>query len=322
MKMDQPLVSVCMITYNHEDYIAEAIEGVLMQKTHFPFELIIGEDESSDGTRNICTDYVNRYPDKIRLFLRSRKKVLVINGRPTGRFNFVENIKAAKGKYIAICPGDDYWTDPGKLQAQVDVLEQNPDCVACYHWQRNTVRDKNGKFTEQEAPRRGEDGYVSELKSDVGRIFSFQLRPQSRTLLFRNVFAERDFPDWFFKTQYGDISLCFLLGKYGKFYFIDKEMAVYRVHNSGVSSIFKNTRGYVFGNREWIRLLVYALGHYDYSYQQEALQGIKVFVERIRKATGDSWLERFRLRRFMKKELDAPRPFKKEMIALLNNQTR
>lgn len=103
-----PKVSVVIITYNHADFIADAIEGALMQETDFPYEIIIGEDESEDGTREICIDYAERYPERIRLFLRSREDVIYINGRPTGRFNSVESLKAARGEYIAACEGDDY----------------------------------------------------------------------------------------------------------------------------------------------------------------------------------------------------------------------
>lgn len=93
---ETPLVSVKMITYNHEPYIAQAIEGALMQKTDFPYEILIGEDNSSDGTREICKRYADEYPDKIRLFLNDRKNVIYINGRPTVRWNFVNLLKMPK----------------------------------------------------------------------------------------------------------------------------------------------------------------------------------------------------------------------------------
>ena len=97
-----PKVSVCVQAYNHASYIAQALDSVLMQETDFDFELIIGEDESSDGTREICIRYAEQHPDRIRLFLRSREDVIYINGRATGRYNFVENLRAARGEYIAL----------------------------------------------------------------------------------------------------------------------------------------------------------------------------------------------------------------------------
>ena len=122
-----PLVSVCTTTYNHKAFISQAMEGALIQKTDFPYEILIGEDDSTDGTREICKEYAAKHPDKIRLFLNDRKNVIYINGRPTGRWNFINLLKNSKGKYIALCEGDDYWIDPLKLQKQVDFLEANPD---------------------------------------------------------------------------------------------------------------------------------------------------------------------------------------------------
>ena len=116
------IVSVLMITYNHENFIREAIDGVLMQKTTFPIELIIGEDCSTDSTRKIVVEYAEKYPDLIRPLLPGSNLGMMKN--------FNKTMEAAKGKYIAICEGDDYWTDPLKLQKQVDILEANENIVA------------------------------------------------------------------------------------------------------------------------------------------------------------------------------------------------
>lgn len=118
--MSEPLVSVKMLTYNHAPYIAQAIEGVLMQKTTFPFELVIGEDCSTDGTREIVFDYAKRYPDVIRVLTSEQNVGANENGT---RVNAV-----LRGKYIAWCEGDDYWHRDDKLQMQVDYLESHPDC--------------------------------------------------------------------------------------------------------------------------------------------------------------------------------------------------
>ena len=131
--MIKPLVSVCCITYQHVHYIKGALDGFLMQKTDFPFEICLGEDESDDGTREICQEYAKKYPDKIRLFLRRREDVIYINGCATGRYNIIETLKECKGKYIAHCDGDDYWTDPYKLQKQVDFMEKNNDFSLVFH---------------------------------------------------------------------------------------------------------------------------------------------------------------------------------------------
>ena len=118
-----PVVSVHMITYNHEPYIRQAIGGVMMQKTEFEFELVIGEDASQDKTREICFEYQKKYPDKIRV-LWSEYNVGV-NG------NLSRTLARCRGEYIAFCEGDDYWTDPLKLQKQVDVMRQHLNAGLC-----------------------------------------------------------------------------------------------------------------------------------------------------------------------------------------------
>ncbi|MEJ5183860.1 MAG: glycosyltransferase [Rectinemataceae bacterium] len=129
----EPLVSVVTITYQHAPYIRQCLDSILMQETDFPFELIIGEDGSTDGTREICIEYANRYPDKIRLFLRDRNLTQYYNeDGQVIRFNGHFSRAAARGKYIAICEGDDYWIDRFKLARQSMFLEKNNDTVLCH----------------------------------------------------------------------------------------------------------------------------------------------------------------------------------------------
>ncbi len=114
-----PLVSVHMITYNHEPYIAQAIEGVLMQQTDFPFELVIGEDCSTDRTREIALEFQKKYPETIRVITGER------NVGPSA--NELRTDAACRGRYVAYCEGDDYWHHPHKLQKQTDYLEAHPE---------------------------------------------------------------------------------------------------------------------------------------------------------------------------------------------------
>lgn len=120
-----PLLSVVTITYNHAPYIAKCIEGVLMQKVNFPMEFIIADDCSTDETRSICEEYAAKYPGLIRLVFPKSNIGAVMNEQ--------QAFLTAKGKYIATCEGDDYWTDPLKLQKQVDFLEAHPDYSVCFH---------------------------------------------------------------------------------------------------------------------------------------------------------------------------------------------
>lgn len=129
---DDPIVSVCVQTYQHVDYIEDCLEGILMQETDFSFEILLGEDASTDGTREICIEYAKKYPEKIRLFLHERENNIEIGGQPSGRFNFLYNLYSARGKYIALCEGDDYWTDPLKLQKQVEFMEANEEYGLVY----------------------------------------------------------------------------------------------------------------------------------------------------------------------------------------------
>lgn len=121
----QPIVSIILITFNHQEYIAQCIESILNQKTNFDFEIIIGEDDSNDSSRKICLEYANKYPDKIRLLLHSKENKIYINGNPTGSFNILYCMNVCRGKFVAFCEGDDYWHNTEKLQLQYDFLINN-----------------------------------------------------------------------------------------------------------------------------------------------------------------------------------------------------
>lgn len=119
-----PMVSICMLAYNLEPFVGKAIEGVLQQDVNFPIELVIGEDCSRDGTRVVCENYAALHPDRIRLLPSG-----VNLGMPG---NAARTLAECRGKYIAICDGDDIWTDPTKLRQQIEFLEKNPDYGIVY----------------------------------------------------------------------------------------------------------------------------------------------------------------------------------------------
>ncbi|WP_051287120.1 glycosyltransferase family 2 protein [Algoriphagus mannitolivorans] len=129
--MKQPLVSVCIPTFQHKSFIEQCLDSVLAQNTNFDFEIILGEDDSTDGTRVICQEYAAKYPDKIRIFLRKDQDKIPLLGRKSGRINYLENFRAAQGKYIAMLDGDDCWVRLDKLQKQVEMLEKNPEAFLC-----------------------------------------------------------------------------------------------------------------------------------------------------------------------------------------------
>ena len=135
--MSSILVNIVMVTYNHRNYIEQAIESALMQKASFKYKLIIGEDFSTDGTREIVKRYADKYPDKI-IPIFQQKNI-------GGRLNFIEVINKSTAKYIAILEGDDYWTDKYKLQKQVNFLENNFDCSCCFHAAKRVYEKKSKK---------------------------------------------------------------------------------------------------------------------------------------------------------------------------------
>lgn len=274
------MVSVCVQTYQHANYIRECLNSVLMQQTSFPIEIILGEDESSDGTREICEEYAEKHSDIIRLFLRSRKDVIYVNGHATGRYNFIENLKTARGKYVALLEGDDYWTDPHKLQKQVDFMDEHPECVVCHHWHKYAYPSGNdGAFKEQSAPTQGQ-GFLPQEIATVREIFANKLRVKTRTALFRNVIEE--YPHWIWKVAYGDVPLSMLLGKYGKFGFINESMAIYRQTGQGAASTGKNHHDFFLNHYlNWVHIWEYGILHYKGQYFDEAQSTILYFYRFI-----------------------------------------
>lgn len=227
--MNSPKVSVSLITYNHARFIAEAIDSVLAQVTTFPFELIIGEDESSDGTREIVQQYAEKYPDRIRLNLHSRSTNISYGGRPTSRHNFVTNVRSATGQYVALMDGDDFWSAPEKLQRQVEFLDSHPECSVCFH--RVTIVDEKGKEIGKKALV-GPDQSTYTL-SDLLRRRFFAKAPS--VMFRRGLFDE--FPEWYYRCPVSDFPLHVLNGLRGNFGYLAKEMGAYRIHAGGIWSL-------------------------------------------------------------------------------------
>jgi glycosyltransferase involved in cell wall biosynthesis len=171
-----PLVSVLMVAYNHADYIAEAIEGVVSQQCDFPFELVIGEDNSQDETRNIVMNYQLRYPAIIRV---------VYSARNVGAgANFQRIVSKARGEYVAFCDGDDHWCASHKLAAEVELIRNNPE-VGVVHtdWVRSHIVGSSWvvswkKYVHRRVPKRL-------LEGDVFRTFHYPKILRSCTVLFR-----------------------------------------------------------------------------------------------------------------------------------------
>jgi len=214
---EKPLVSVCMIAYNHEDFIAQAIEGVLMQKTNFDLELVIGDDYSTDETRKICNEYKKEFPDKIRILERERNLGMSAN--------FADTLEDCLGKYVALCEGDDYWTDPFKIQKQIDFLEKNTDFAICFH-NADVLDEETGNISKDFYPyRRG----VAEFADLLCGLYV-----PTASCVFRNNLFEQ-FPDFFYDYAL-DIILNLLNARHGKLKFFDETMSVYRSHRGNYTN--------------------------------------------------------------------------------------
>lgn len=209
-----------MITYNHEPYIAQAIEGVLMQETDFPVELVIGEDCSTDNTRKICEDYARRFPGRVRLLIRESNLGVARN--------FADTLNQCSGEFIALCEGDDYWTDIEKLSLQVDFLEENPHFSSSFH--RSQIRYEGAG---------SKDRLTEQIEPDVLDYEGFLQRKgnciRTETVVFRKS-CFSGFPEGSDSLRLSDWVLHLLLAKVGPIKYIDRVMSVYRIHPGGVWS--------------------------------------------------------------------------------------
>ena len=223
---DVPLVSIICTTYNHENFIAQALEGFVMQKTNFPYEIIVHDDASTDRTADIVRDYETKYPE---LFVTIYQKENQFSKREKSIWADI-TFPLARGKYIALCEGDDYWTDPYKLQKQVEFLEGNSDLVICTHVVKEI--DNNENFIRLLTPEILKDKYTY-------RDINISITLWTNSVLFRNILT--CIPSWITKLPAGDFPLWLLLTKYGNIGYVDEQMSVYRNNNKGIHSSLSRT---------------------------------------------------------------------------------
>lgn len=205
-----------MITYGHEEFIREAIEGVLMQQVNFDLELIISNDCSPDKTDEVIQEILKHHP-------LAAKIVYIRHDTNIGMMpNFIFALQQCKGKYTALCEGDDYWTNPHKLQKQIDFLEANQEYVACFH---NADVIENGSIINDYCYIH-EDRKIDakEIIINGGGIFP------TASLVYKNVV---ELPDFAVSTKAGDTALAFTLLKAGDFYYMNQKMCNYRKHTGG-----------------------------------------------------------------------------------------
>lgn len=216
-----PTVSVIMITYNHEKYIKQAIEGVLMQKCNFEIELIIANDCSTDKTDEIVQNILNS--DSRSSIIKYVNHSTNIGMMP----NFLDALKKAKGKYIAICEGDDYWVNSGKLEQQLEVLEQNLDSSVCFHATKYIHKDisKDFVYRPSRIPKKGKFSIKHAIVKGGGFM-------KMNSMFFRQNFL-REIPDYMYTAPVADVPLMLLLAFKGNISYIDEPMSAYRVMAQG-----------------------------------------------------------------------------------------
>jgi glycosyltransferase involved in cell wall biosynthesis len=211
-------LSVAIITYNHERFIAQAIESVLSQRVNFSYEIIIGEDCSTDGTRGVIADFALRHPQHIKTLLR--------NKNIGANRNFAETFAACRGEYVAYLEGDDYWTSVDKLQRQIDFLDADSSCaISCTHAR---VVDEIGGAPYDTLPAFPAGRY--ELADLLKTNFVMPCTMVLRRALVGNL------PNWLLKMKIGDWPLCALVARYGSIDLTDEITAAYRIHAGGVWS--------------------------------------------------------------------------------------
>src|ERR1035437_1524868 len=217
--MGEPLVSVCTITYNHEAYLRQAIESVLAQQTSFDFELVIGEDCSTDQTREIALEYQKAHPDVVRV-LRNTARLGAMK-------NFEHTLAACRSKYVAFLDGDDFWTSPQKLQRQVDVLEAHRDISVVFHPVHIVPEPEPGQarvFPRWVMPQR------TSIRDVLRGIYM-----HTSSLMVRNPHFDR-MPSWYHEMYMSDWPLVVLCARHGDIYCIPEPMASYRQTGSGIWS--------------------------------------------------------------------------------------
>lgn len=219
--INNPLVSISCITYNHAAYIRQCLDGFIMQQTDFAYEVLIHDDCSTDGTTEIIREYAEKYPDVIKPMYETENQYS--QGKPIG--TSVWNLPRAKGTYVAICEGDDYWTDPLKLQKQVDILEAHSEMVCCYT-NYGTV-DKNNQMIEW--PNHNKNISRS-FTGDNFRELINGMYMQTLTILYRkDVLESLDYQGGI------DYSLALACALMGKCSYLKDVTANYRLHNASAT---------------------------------------------------------------------------------------
>jgi glycosyltransferase involved in cell wall biosynthesis len=218
---EEPLVSIACNTYNHEEYISEAIDGFLMQETDFPFEILIHDDASTDSTADVIRSYTSKYPNLIKPVYQTENQYSL--GCDLISFNF----SRAKGKYIALCEGDDYWSDKSKLQLQISKMKEHADCQLSFH---PATLLTNKSITKEVTAKHLDQDTIFNVREVIKGSGGFC--PTASIIIKKEVVD--NLPDFFKGAPVADLLLQILGSIKAGALYINKTMSVYRIHSGGV----------------------------------------------------------------------------------------
>jgi glycosyltransferase involved in cell wall biosynthesis len=217
------------------------LEGVLMQQTSFDFEIVIGDDASTDDNQLIIKDFALRFPEKIRAFLHPKNLGPTEPRELGGKNNVAFLFSECRGEYIALCEGDDYWTDPLKLQRQVDFLNNNPIYALCHHQLEVVYEDNSPKHSFNPENQRDMSS-IEDLLMDNSWFVG------TASTVFRNVF-KTGMPDWWWKSASGDLGIFIEVARHGKIKYLPETMGGYRKHRGGMTNIHTPQNLFFLKNR-------------------------------------------------------------------------
>lgn len=262
----RPKVSVMVITYNHERFIAQALDSILTQESGFSVEINVIDDASTDGTQEIVRRYAERYPGTVRCFFNARNM-----GHVATQLNTYRGFQTLRGDYFALLEGDDYWTDPHKLGKQIAFLECNPGFVACGS-STLKVYDDGSRSPEHFLPFKAFGRRTANMLDLVGLAGVFHL---SGTL-YRNVFGQC--PPMCLADEYScETTINMVYGQFGDFFHIDEYMSAYRVHGSGVFSPRSQEDIWLYHLHGFRRFSLYLGPRYAYEFSR-AIMGFSWYV--------------------------------------------
>ena len=257
-------VTVRCITYNQNDYIRQCLDGFVMQRTNFRFEAIVHDDASTDGTDEIVREYAEKYPDIVKPIFETENQY----SKHDGSLGRIMNAHT-RGQYVAFCEGDDYWTDPLKLQKQADFLDANPQCSLTYHACKNVFSTpcKVNSLT-------GEN--VKDFYSDVDFVIHYPF--QTATVMYRKDILDSDL---YKKAQaigcvFGDVLLYFSASRFGTIEGVNEQMSVYRRHEGGISQHMYDADKLWKSYNDWLKVALLFGGKISSFIKKERLSALIV----------------------------------------------